>query len=131
VNTIYSSRAQPNVARPWSGRELAGLVLHWLAVWASILLIIGLFILSHVFTPEAVPILIIAFAVLGIELTACCLWAQMAGWPVVLLAIYGALTMRAYRTVPTPDRPWFDRNGIMLWQRDGRGGWVQKGRSIS
>ena len=131
MSGTYGDPRQSSAAKPWSAWDLARLVFHFLLGWGLALLIVGLFILPGILRGEAVPILISAFAVLGMALVGGGLWAQAVGWPMVLMAVFHAMTMRPQLRAPSFERPWFDRDGNMLWQRDGRGGWVQKTDPIS
>ncbi len=125
MSTLYSDRQQSDAAGSWSAWELARLFFHWLVAGSVISLIVSLFVLAQIIPGETIPIMISAFAMLGMGLAGFCLWALAVGLPTVHRFFYGPLPAwpRKRQKVTTP---WFDRNGTMLWQRDGRGVWVRK-----
>jgi hypothetical protein len=126
MNTMYSARQQPEGARSGPAWELVRLLFHWLVACAVLVLICSLFLLTRIFPGEAVPILISAFAMLGIGLSSFCLWVLAVGMPAVRDTFYGPLpTWLGQRRQKVP-APWFDDNGRMLWQRDDQGGWVRR-----
>jgi len=124
---MYSDRQQSDAAGSWSAWELTRLLFHWLFAGAVIVLICSLFVLAQIVPGETVPILISAFAVLGIGLAGFCLWALALGLPSVHRFFYGPLPVWPRKRGQKAVTPWFDHNGTMLWQSDGRGGWVRKG----
>jgi len=126
MSTTYSDRRLSDEEDAWSPWEMARLLFHWLGVGAAIVLIGSLFLLSRIFATETVPILVSAFAMLGIGLAGFCLWALAVGLPTVRRFFYGPVPMWQHRREETASTPWFDQNGMMLWQRDGRGRWVRK-----
>jgi hypothetical protein len=126
MNTMYSARQQSGGARSGVAWELARLLFHWLVACAVIVLICNLFLLTEIFPGEAVPILISAFAMLGIGLAGFCLWALAVGMPTVRSTFYGPLPLWLRQRGQKTPAPWFDSRGAMLWQRDDHGGWVRK-----
>ena len=126
MNTMYSHRRQSGETRLWARWELARLLLHWVAAGAAIFLICSLFLLARRYPGETIPILICAFAMLGIGLAGFCLWALAVGLPTIRESFYGPVPMWLRQRRQKLAAPWFDQNGTMLWQRDGRGGWVRK-----
>jgi len=126
MSTIYSDRQQSDETTAWSAWDMARLLFHWLVAGAAIVMIGSLFLLTQIFPGETVPILISAFAVLGIGLAGFSLWALAVGMQTVRHTFYGPVpTWLRQRRQKVPS-PWFDHNGKMLWQRDPRGVWVRK-----
>jgi len=123
MSTMFSDRQDFDSAKSWSAWELARLFLHWVIACAAVVLIGTMFFLAQIFPSEMVPILVSAFALLGLGLASFCLWALAVGMQTVRRVFYGPWSRNRREKVSTP---WFDRNGAMLWQRDGRGGWVRK-----
>ena len=126
MNTTYPSRTQSGGSQRWLGRELGRLLLNWSMVAAVIVPIGYLFSLTQVLPRETVAILITAFSLLGMSLAGFCLWALIVGMPTVRHTFYGPVPMWLRQRRHKAAAPWFDQNGTMLWQRDGRGGWVRK-----
>ncbi len=126
MSTLYSDPQQSDGSRNRSAWELARLLCHWLVASAVIALIASLFALAPIIPGEMVPILISAFAILGIGLAGCCLWVMAAGLPAVRRAFYGPLPLWPRQRGQKASVPWFDVNGAMLWQRDDLGRWVRK-----
>ena len=126
MNTLYSSRTQSGGLRRWANWELGRLLLNWSIVVAAIVLIDCLFCLTRILPRETVPILVTAFSLLGMSLAGFYLWALIVGMPRVRRTFYGPVPMWSRQRRHKTTAPWFDQNGTMLWQRDGRGGWVRK-----
>jgi hypothetical protein len=131
VSTMQTHRRPYGAAGSSSAWELARLLFNWLVAGAAIVLIISLFLLTRSFPRETVPILISAFAMLGIGLAGFWLWALAVGLPEIRRTFYGPIPMWTRRWRQKSAAPWFDHNGTMLWQRDGRGKWVRKVDSTS
>ena len=126
MSTLYSDQQPSDGSRNRPTWEWARLVGHWFAAGAVMAVIGTLFALAPVVPGEMVPILISAFAILGIGLAGCCLWVMAAGLPAVRRAFFGPPAVWLGQRRQKPSVIWFDVNGTMLWQRDDRGQWVQK-----
>ena len=126
MTTMYSDRRHSDGENGWSSRVFIRLLLHWLMAGAVIVSIVSLFLLIRVLPGETIPILISAFALLGIGVCGFCLWALAVGMPAVRRSFYGPTPVWSRNRRQKPVAPWFDHTGKMLWQRDGRGVWVRK-----
>ena len=126
MNTMYSSRKQSDGLRRWANWEMGRLLFHWSIVAGAVLLIVSLFFLTRILPREMVPILNTAFSLLGMGLAGFYLWVLVVGMPVIRRTFFGSVPMWMGQRRHKTTAPWFDQNGTMLWQRDGRGGWVRK-----
>ena len=126
MNTMVTDRRQSDAVRNWSAWDMARLLFHWVAAGAAVAVIGSLFLLTQILPGETVPILISAFAMLGIGLAGFYLWALAVGLPEIRRTFYGPMPLWSRGRRQKVQTPWFDHNGTMLWQHDGRGGWMRK-----